>query len=306
MDDEQLLTFITVCELNNYSRTANHLNLTQPAVTARIQKLEIELGCKLFYRDGKKILLTEEGTVLLQYARKILSYVNEAKQTIEDLKTPTLTIGLSPGISASIILQVLSMVREKNEFAFDIVEAQDSSKTAEMVKNGLVDIGLVRDVIPLTNLESKFICTEKLVFIVGKEHPLAAKAEINKDDLRNQTMICYGRETVLWKKIDETLVGVKNLKRIEVGGFEMLKSMIRDNWGFTIIPELAVQKDMITLNKYFRNVPFGDYENLTFRFTGIYKKESPKLEKLLLFQGFFETTFKEYTNDLNLKKNIPS
>ena len=55
MDDEQLLTFMTVIELNNYSRTAEHLNLTQPAVTSRIQKLEIELGCKLFYRDGKKI-----------------------------------------------------------------------------------------------------------------------------------------------------------------------------------------------------------------------------------------------------------
>ncbi|MCM2534965.1 LysR family transcriptional regulator [Neobacillus pocheonensis] len=50
MDDEQLLTFITVFELNNYSRTADHLNLTQPAVTARIQKLENELDCKLFYR----------------------------------------------------------------------------------------------------------------------------------------------------------------------------------------------------------------------------------------------------------------
>ena len=87
MDNEQLLTFITVFELNNYSRTADHLNLTQPAVTARIQKLEIELGCKLFSRDGKKIILTEAGRILLPFARKILSYMNEAKQTIDLLKS---------------------------------------------------------------------------------------------------------------------------------------------------------------------------------------------------------------------------
>ncbi|WP_052948017.1 LysR family transcriptional regulator [Aneurinibacillus tyrosinisolvens] len=195
MDGEQLLTFMTVFELNNYSRAADHLNLTQPAVTARIQKLETELGCKLFYRDGKKILLTEEGTSLLPYARKILSYMNEAKQTIELLKTPTLAIGLSPAISVSIVLEVLSLLRDKGELWFDIVEAEDSVEVSKMIEEGLIDIGLVRDVIPFTNLESKYIYHEKLVFIVGKDLPLATKVEIKKDDLINQTMICYRRET---------------------------------------------------------------------------------------------------------------
>jgi DNA-binding transcriptional LysR family regulator len=110
MDDEQLLTFISVYDLRSYSQAANSLNLTQPAVTARIQKLEMELGCKLFYRDGKKILVTEEGKVLLPYAQKMLKYTMEAKQMIKRLQTPTITIGLSPGISVSTILQVLSLL----------------------------------------------------------------------------------------------------------------------------------------------------------------------------------------------------
>lgn len=88
------------------------MNLTQPAVTARIQKLENELDCKLFYRDGKRILLTKEGTALYPYARKILNYVKEARQVIEGIKTPTITIGLSPAISVSIVLEVLSLLRK--------------------------------------------------------------------------------------------------------------------------------------------------------------------------------------------------
>lgn len=292
MDDEQLLTFITVYELSNYSRTANHLNLTQPAVTARIQKLEIELGCKLFSRDGKKILLTEAGVALLPYARKILSYTNEARQLIKLTQTPTLTIGLSPAISVSIVLQVLSLLQEKNEFLFDIVEAEDSIEVSKKIGEGVIDIGLIRDVIPFTNLEAKFIYHEKLVFIVGKEHPLAVKAEIYKEDLINQMMICYRRDTPIWKKIDEKLVGVKNLKRTEVGGFEMIKNMGQNNWGFSIVPELALSRNKIELNKYFRIIPFPEYEDLTFNVTGIYKKESPKLEKLLLFLHYFETTLK--------------
>jgi DNA-binding transcriptional LysR family regulator len=290
VDDEQLLTFITVFELNNYSRTADHLNLTQPAVTARIQKLEIELGCKLFYRDGKKILLTEEGKALLPFARKILGYMNEARQTIDLLKTPTLTIGLSPAISVSLVLDVLSTLKEKEQLSFDMVEAADSIEVSKMVEAGSVDIGLVRDVIPFPNLETKYISHERLFFIAGKEHPLAAKSVIHKEDLDNQTMIAYRRETSLWSKIDEKLIGVKNLKRIEVGGFEMLISMVKNNWGFCVVPELILTKNK---NSDFRIIPFPEFEDLTYNMTGIFKRESPKLEKLLLFLQSFQSKLHE-------------
>lgn len=290
MDSEQLLTFLTVFELNNYSRAADHLNLTQPAVTARIQKLELELGCKLFCRNGKSILLTEEGKTLLPFAQKILSYVDEAKQTIELLQTPTITIGVTPAISVSIILQSLSLLRKENEFSFDIIEAKDSVDVARMIEDRQIDLGLVRDVIPFTNMEAQKLFHEKLVFIVGKDHPLAIKAEIHKDDLMDQTMICYRRETVLWKKIDEKLIGVKNLKRIEVGGFEMVLSMVKNNWGFSVVPELILGNDTAKLNDDYSIIPFPDFEDLTYNVTGIYKKDSPKLEKLILFLSFFKTT----------------
>ncbi|MEH6941303.1 LysR family transcriptional regulator [Bacillus sp. JJ722] len=293
MDNEQLLTFITVYEFNNYSRAADHLNLTQPAVTARIQKLEIELSCKLFNRNGKKILLTEEGKALLPYARKILDYMNEAKQTIDIMKIPNLKIGVPPAISASIVLQVLSLLREKNDCSFDLVEAVDSVEISKMTEEGLIDIGLVRDVISFTNLEFKYLYHEKLIFIVSKEHPLATKSEIYKEDLIGQTMICYKRQTSIWKKIDEVLVGVDNLQRIEVGGFEMLKSMLKNNWGFSIIPELALDNTGINTNKDFCIIPFAEVKNLTFNITGIYKKDSLKSENLLLFLHFFEKYFKE-------------
>lgn len=305
MDNEQLLTFITVFELNNYSRSADHLNLTQPAVTARIQKLEIELGCKLFSRNGKQIILTDAGKALLPFARKILNYMNEAKQMIDLLQVPTLTIGLSPAISVSIILKVLSLLRDQHDFSFNIIEAEDSIKISRMINDGLIDIGLVRDVIPFTNLSYKYVYHEKLVFIVGKKHILAKKSEINKRDLSNQTMICYRRGTALWEKIDERLVGIENLNHIEVGGFEMVKSMVKNNWGFSIIPELALDSDINQTNKDFNIIPFLEFDNLTFNVTGIYKKESPKLDKLHLFLDFFETTL-HHVKSTKTCKRFPS
>lgn len=292
MDNEQLLTFITVYEFNNYSRAAEYLNLTQPAVTARIQKLELELDCKLFYRDGKKILLTEEGSALLPLARKILNYMNEARHTIDLLKSPTLTIGLSPAFSVFIILEILSLLREQNKKSFDLVEAIDSIEISNMITKGIIDVGLVRDVIPFNDLEYQLLFHEKLVFVVGKDHPLAQKSEITKADLVGQTMICYRRETPIWVKIDEKLVGVEDLQRIEVGSFEMVNLMVKNNWGFSIIPELSLGNDPDVIHHDYVIIPFPEFENLTFNIAGIYKKNSPKLDRIHLFLQFFETTLK--------------
>ncbi|MCM3727712.1 LysR family transcriptional regulator substrate-binding protein [Neobacillus cucumis] len=107
----------------------------------------------------------------------------------------------------------------------------------------------------------------------------------------NQTMICYRRESALWRTIDEGLVGVKNLKRIEVGGFEMVISMVKNNWGFSVVPELILANKP---NKDLCVVPFADFEHLTYNVVGIYKKESPKLEKLLLFLQSFKTSLKKF------------
>jgi DNA-binding transcriptional LysR family regulator len=115
---------------------------------------------------------------------------------------------------------------------------------------------------------------------------------MNKEDLINQTMICYQRDTPIWKKIDEKLVGVKNIKRIEAGGFEMIKNMVKNNWGFSIVPELAQSRNSVELKDYFCIIPFPEYQDLTYNVTGIYKKESPNLEKLLLFLNTFETALK--------------
>ena len=296
MDNEQLLTFMAVYECNNYSRAADQLNLTQPAVTARINKLELELDCKLFNRDGKKITLTEEGTAFLPFAKKILNYIEEAKNTIDFLKTPTLTIGLSPAFSVSIILQLLAILRENTELTIDLVDANDSIEISDMISKGIIDIGLVRDVISFANLNHQFLFQENLLFVVGKDHPFVDKTEITMEDLHNQTMICYRRETPLWSQIDEKLVGVHNLNRIEVGSFEMVKQMVKKNWGFSIIPELTLGNDRASIQNDFCIIPFPEFQSLTFNITGIFKSNSPKLENIQLFLDYFESTLKKFSS----------
>ena len=106
-------------------------------------------------------------------------------------------------------------------------------------------------------------------------------------------MICYRRQTPIAVKIDEKLVGVENLQRIEVGGFEMVKLMVKNNWGFSgIIPELALGTNTDAIEQDYEVIPFPEFDNLIFDVTGIYKNDSPKLDNLYLFLQYFETTLK--------------
>ena len=132
------------------------------------------------------------------------------------------------------------------------------------------------------------------MFAVGKDHPLATKSEIKKEDLIGQTMICYRRETPIAEQIDERLVGVENLQRIEVGGFEMVKLMVKNNWGFSIISKLALGNETRSIQEDYEVIPFPEIDKPHFNLTGIYKKDSPKLKNLHLFLQHFETILKRY------------
>ncbi len=84
MDNSQLETFLAVIEYQNYSKAAESLNVTQPTVTARIKNLEDELNCKLFKREGKYVVLSNEGRVFVEYATSILTYMNHSKEATID------------------------------------------------------------------------------------------------------------------------------------------------------------------------------------------------------------------------------
>ena len=91
MDQIQLETFLAITKHHSYSKAAETLNVTQPTVTARIKNLEEELVCQLFERVGRQIMLTEEGTVFLEYATSILTYMNQSREVTKSAQIPKYT-----------------------------------------------------------------------------------------------------------------------------------------------------------------------------------------------------------------------
>lgn len=243
MDTSQLETFLAIIEFKNYSRAAESLNVTQPTVTARIKNLENELNCKLFNRDGKNVTLTNEGQVFVEYATSILTYMNHSKEAATITQNPSLKIGIAPGFSYSFISDLIKSVKSVENLNLTIVEGENSVSLNEQILNGDLDLVFTRNIVShKTDLVSEFIFNDKFVLVMGKNHPLVNKENITLSDLEDETLIWYRRKTPLLANVDQQLIGVPNIKHIEVDNNEMLKKVVSSGLGIGITLLLGIDE----------------------------------------------------------------
>jgi LysR family transcriptional regulator, regulator of the ytmI operon len=243
VDTIQLETFFSVIEHKNFSKAAEILNVSQPTVSARIKNLEYELDCSLFEKDKKNITLTKEGTVFLNYAKNILINMKHAKEATRYSRYHQIKVGFSPGFSYSFITQLITSISSIENIEVSIYEGKDSHILNEQIISGEMDLVLTRNVIShKPYIVSEFLFDDKLVLICGKEHRLAKVDHITPEDLAGETLICYQRHTPIWAEIEHQLIGVNNIKRIQVGNNEMVKSVVGNGVGIGITAFIGINE----------------------------------------------------------------
>jgi len=244
MNYDQLYAFYYVSKVMNFTKASEILNLTQPAITTRIRNLEEELSCQLFDKQGKRLNLTKEGKILLEYAKKIIFYAGEAKEALSIANQAQLTIGFSPAFSNTVITSaVKDFIPEHGHIYLKIIEQGDSLNLIEMVKNQKLDLAFVRTPTFDPNLTVEHIFKDKIFIFVSPTHPLSKKKIVTKEDLEGQTMVHYSRSMGFWKRVEETIVGVKNLKKFEVRNMELMKKFVKEGLGFSILPYFTLHEE---------------------------------------------------------------
>lgn len=244
MDQMQIETFLMIVKSRSFSKAADELNITQPTVTARIKNLENELNCKLFKKSGKDMVVTKEGDIFIEYATKILHYMKQSIEMIDQSKTPIINVGFCPGLASSFIFETIGTL--KDDLTISITEGEDSSILMDQVKKGEMDLIFVRNLVSDDpELVSEFLFEDKFVLIIGKDHRLVEKEYITLNDLLYETLICYSPDHPIWKKIDQKLKGISDLHRIQVKNNDTLKTFVKKNWGISFSPMLGIDENEI-------------------------------------------------------------
>lgn len=253
MDIQNLQAFIGVSETGSFSKAAEQLFITQPAVSKRITALEQALKVQLFDRLGKQVQLTEAGRALLPSARRILAELDESRRIIANLHGNIggpLRIGTSHHIGLHRLPPVLrSFTAGYPDVDLDI-HFMDSEEACEAVLHG--DLELAIATLPSTvpeKLTTHVIWHDPLDFVIANQHPLAEKSEITINDLISHPAILPSQSTYTRGLLEREL-GLQTSKlhiALETNYLETIKMMVSIGLGWSVLPISMLSVDLKTL-----------------------------------------------------------
>ncbi|WP_123042832.1 LysR family transcriptional regulator [Cohnella candidum] len=194
MELRQLEYFVAVCDELHFTKAADKIGISQPNLSLQIKSLEEEVGMPLFDRIGKRIALTEAGTVLLKYARNVLQNLQNARHELYELRHQR---GGSLGVAAlpsELDYRLTPMFIEFSKQYPNIkLKIVAEVEVADLVLSNGIDIGI--SVTPLydSRLVIRTLNREEYGLVVPKDHELAARASISLDELKELPIIMYPR-----------------------------------------------------------------------------------------------------------------
>jgi len=240
----QLEAFSEVSRLGNVSRAAAALNVTQPALTARLQGLERELEVKLFVRGARGMALTDAGRALLPYAQRALAQVLEGQKAVVDLrsgKTGELFIAAAPAVSTYVLPAILKSFQTSHPRVRIGVRTGHTEEVLEMVLRREVDLGVGR---PIRHPDAELIPVfdDELVLVVSRHHPFAQRDRIRLQELAEERLILFDRASSYYELTSSLIrqAGVVPESVIELDNVEAAKKMVIEGLGVSLLPRMAL------------------------------------------------------------------
>jgi DNA-binding transcriptional LysR family regulator len=230
MLDHKMDTFIKVVELLSFTKAADVLGLTQPAVSQHISRLEEYYGCKLISMNGRRISLTTEGETLYHYACQ--QKANE-KHLIEILNQSRRHIKLGSTLSiADYYLPDLLLANKKDPQHILSVTVGNTDNLLKQIVDGELDCALIEGLFDSHKFEYRFLIEEEFIPVVSAAHPLAGK-KVKLSDLFSYPLITRehgsGTRAIMENYLYQQNCSVDNFESLwELGSFALIKRMLTE------------------------------------------------------------------------------
>ena len=251
MVDVKLVTLLKVYELGNYTRAAEKLSLTQPAVSQHIKQLERELNVTIFDRTGSKIRPTPEGKLVIQYAERVVSLYETLQQALVDHRhtIDRLRVGITHTSESNIVSEVLAKYTEQNDNMKITIQTDTISNLYEMLRTYKIDIAVVEGAVSDPAMRSILLDTDSLVLAVSNEHPLAKKESVSVEALRSERMILRlpssGTRNLFAAHLESRGISIDEFNVVlEVDNIATIKDLVRRNYGVSILARSACMDEL--------------------------------------------------------------
>jgi DNA-binding transcriptional LysR family regulator len=252
MSDRRLQVFYTVAKLLSFTKAAETLHMTQPAVTFQVRQLEDHFNTRLFDRTHNKILLTDAGQKVFFYAEKIFELNTEMEHSLRALSedtSGTLSIGGSTTIAQYTLPSLLKGFREKYpDLSIRICEANTDGIVAK-VESSMIDLGIVEAPVLNQDLDVDIFRADELVLITHPEHELAGNQSVKPIDIINLPFITReegsGTKSVIFDYFAKHKIEKSNINVcMELGNSESVKGAVETGIGVSILSKTTIEKEL--------------------------------------------------------------
>lgn len=243
--------FYTVANTGNISKAAKELYISQPAISKSIQKLEESVGCKLFSRSSRGVVLTDEGALLYEHVSAAFETLNLGEEKLKrsiELGVGHLKIGVSSTLCKYLLLPYLKEFIRQNPHISISITCQSTNETLRLLEDNKIDIGLIGKPDNLKNIRFDFLEEIEDVFVATKDYIRNLRARgIQKDQiLQSSTLMLLDKNNMTRQYIDDYLqdnhIIVKD--SIDISNMDLLIDFARIGVGVACVIKNFVKNDL--------------------------------------------------------------
>jgi DNA-binding transcriptional LysR family regulator len=244
-----LRAFAALARTGSFTLAAKELFLSQSAVSHSMKALENDVGCRLFDRVGKKVLLTQAGEALLHHADKILQEMGAARAGLQQLGkwgVGRLRIGASPTACQYILPAVLREFKESFPKCMIVIDPGDTLEAIESVRNNKTDLAITLEPRNEDQFEFHPLFTDELTFLVGAMHPWARDGHVVRQEIPRQSYVLYNKNSYTFRIVQDYFRQEDMVLNtvIELGSMEAIKELVKLGLGASILAPWIAQKEL--------------------------------------------------------------
>jgi LysR family transcriptional regulator, transcriptional activator of the cysJI operon len=249
LENFRLKVFRAVTEHLSFRKAAEHLFLTQPAVTLQIKALENDLGVRLFDRAAGRISLTRQGSVLLRYANKIAALTCQAERELggaDGTVSGELSLGVSTTFAQYVLPRLLGAFLDEHPRVHFTLHSGNTAEIVQLLLNGKVSVGLIEGPARDRSVRTEPFMEDELVLITSRDFP---SRQLSHDQLLASTLLMReqgsGSRRVVETALEKAGFKLKSFRRVmDLDSTETIKSAVEAGLGVGFVSRWAISKEL--------------------------------------------------------------
>ncbi|MCM3568577.1 LysR family transcriptional regulator [Neobacillus mesonae] len=248
--DQHLEVFVKVVEKENFSKAAEELHMTQPAVSQYIRTIEDSIGTRLLERSNKYVRLNKAGEIVYHHAKEIIALYTKMQSLVDDLTNKAsgpIAIGASYTFGEYILPHIIAKMQEQYPLITPSIRIQNTKEIIELVKTHQLDIGIIEGFYNKDILNSEVVSKDRMVIVAAPHHHLLSNnEEIKIRDLEDEIWILREEGSGTREAAENLfqMLGFSPKKTMEFGSTQLIKESVEAGLGISLLSSWTIKKEL--------------------------------------------------------------